>query len=282
MRAVAVALVLFGLSFGLPAGADRLVLQPMVSPDVVLIQGGFFEMGSDDADLLFAADLCMLDAEDRASCRPELFSDEQPLHQVYVSAFRIDRTEVSRADYQRCVNSGACAPSRVSDSDARLGLPEHPVSGVSAADAERFCAWIGGRLPTEAEWERAARGATRHRFPWGQLWNSRVANHGMRGAGEDGFEYAAPVHALSDGKSAYGLLQMAGNVWELTADRYDREYYAHSRLVDPDGPATGDESVIRGGSWRSPVHALRATQRAGLRHGEARPDVGFRCAYNVR
>jgi formylglycine-generating enzyme required for sulfatase activity len=251
---------------------------------VALIHAGYFEMGSDDADVAFAVAMCAAEVEDRGMCRAELFLDELPRHRVFVGAFRIDRAEVSRRDYQRCVDHGACVPPRVADLDARLGEPDHPVAGVTQVDAQRYCTWLGGRLPTEAEWERAARGNSRRRFPWGQRWNSRVANHapfGTRKGASDGYEYAAPVTAFADGASAYGLLNMAGNVWELTADRYDRTYYEHSDEIDPKGPSEGEEVVIRGGSWRSPAYTLRVTQRAALKRTEAQPDTGFRCAYNV-
>jgi sulfatase modifying factor 1 len=270
--------------YGLAAKADRLATPALSSPSVLLIHAGAFEMGSDDDDVGFAVALCTATGDDASSCRPELFQDEQPRHRVYVSAFRIDRVEVSAGDYQRCVQRGACAPARVADNDARLGQPEQPVAGVTFNEALRYCAWLGGRLPTEAEWERAARGNSRRRFPWGQEWNSRVANHGLAGSrssADDGYEYAAPVTAFADGKSAYGLLNMAGNAWELTGDRYARDYYAKSEPVDPQGSREGDEIAMRGGSWRSPVYALRVTQRQAIKLDDSRPDVGFRCAYNV-
>jgi formylglycine-generating enzyme required for sulfatase activity len=260
--------------------ASRLTLRP---PVTIRIGAGHFEMGSDDADVAAALALCRAGVEPQG-CQPELFADEQPRHRVYVSAFRIDRTEVAQRDYARCVEHGDCPPARVTAGDPRLGASELPVAGVSWQDAKRYCEFAGGRLPTEAEWERAARGDGARQFPWGNAWNSRVANHGgprAEGGAVDGFEHAAPVTALADGASAYGLLNLAGNVWELTADYYDREYYARSERVDPRNGAASDAAAIRGGSWRSPAFTLRVAQRGSLRVGEARPDVGFRCAYNV-
>ncbi len=274
------------LLLALAAAAER-VERPALAPAAVArVSGGWLEMGSDDADVAFAAALCAAGAstEEAALCRPELFADEQPRHRVYVSTFRIDRTEVNQRDYLRCVQHGACSPARVSDLDPRLGQPDQPVAGVSYAEAARYCQWLGGRLPTEAEWERAARGDGTRRFPWGRFWNDRVANHGLSGdrpSEQDGYAFAAAVSAFPDGKSAFGLLNMAGNVWELTADRYAQDYYAKSEPIDPQGPREGDEIVIRGGSWRSPAYTLRVTQRGTIKLGETRPDVGFRCAYNV-
>ena len=252
------------------------------SDDAPLIRAGAFEMGSDSDDVQFAVELCRAYTDDHDACQPEVFADEQPRHSVWVGAYRLDRTEVSRRAYQRCVQNGVCTPPRVADLDARVALPEHPVTGISWLEAQHYCAWLGGRLPSEAEWERAARGSSARRFPWGASWNARVANHGVQGPGgeqPDGFLHAAPVGAFPDGKSPYGMLNMAGNVWEMTGDRYDHEYYARSERVAPRGPSTGNERVIRGGSWRSVPHLLRVTQRAALAENEARPDVGFRCAY---
>jgi sulfatase modifying factor 1 len=290
MRAtVRLALALLCAGFGWRAAAERLVMPSVAAPAAPRVGGGWFEMGSDDADVAFAVGLCAAgaSAEEAAACRPELFLDEQPRHRVYVSPFRIDRTEVSQRDYLRCVQHNACVPARVSDLDARLGQPEQPVTGVTFSEARRYCEWLGGRLPTEAEWERAARGDSLRRFPWGRQWNDRIANHGLSGdrpSAQDGHDFAAPVGAFPDGKSPYGLLDMAGNVWELTADRYAHDYYAaaaKAESIDPQGPREGDEIAIRGGSWRSPAYTLRVTQRAAIKRDDHRPDVGFRCAYNV-
>jgi len=250
--------------------------------DAPLIRAGAFHMGSDPDDIEAALALCRAHTDDDDGCQAEVFSDEQPRHRVWLGAYRLDRTEVSRRAYQRCVQAGVCRPPRVVDLDARMALPNHPVSGVTFGEAQRYCAWLGGRLPSEAEWERAARGSGARPFPWGAVWNSRVANHGTIGPGgeqPDGFLHAAPVAAFPDGRSPYGMLNMAGNVWELTADRYAADYYARSERVAPRGANDGNERVIRGGSWRSVPHLLRATQRGALAEHESRPDVGFRCAY---
>jgi sulfatase modifying factor 1 len=289
MRRLSVtAIVVVCLGTALHAGAERFVSAHLNPGEVVRIGDGWFAMGSDDADVAFAVELCKAQADERGLCRPELFADEQPQHRVFVEALRIDRTEVSQGDYRRCVQRGACAPLRIAEVDARVSQPEQPASGVTWEEAARYCAWVGGRLPTEAEWERAARGNSARRFPWGRFWNSRIANHGGDGQPDahDGYDYAAPVTALPDGQSAYGLLNMAGNAWELTADTYDREAYAKAAQAEPRSGAkpnaTGDERVMRGGSWRAPAYALRVTQRAAIKANESRPDVGFRCAYNVR
>jgi formylglycine-generating enzyme required for sulfatase activity len=254
-------------------------------PSVLRIEAGAFWMGSDEDDVKFAAATCLRSGEQSGRCDATAFANEQPAHRVMLSAYRIDRTEVSQADWRRCVRAGECYPARVSEADARLGRPEHPVAGVTWDEAARYCAWVGGRLPTESEWERAARGGSGRRFPWGDAFDERLANHG-RPTGDpndaDGHAYAAPVDAYRDGKSAHGLLNMAGNVWEWTADRYGADYYAKSEGTDPRGPSEGEERVIRGGSWRSAAYTLRVAQRAGLKESDSRPDVGFRCAYDAK
>jgi formylglycine-generating enzyme required for sulfatase activity len=238
-------------------------------------------MGSNDEAIGRALEACQLAPPGSGRCTPELFADEQPEHEVFLSAFSIDRQEVSNQAYLRCVSAGTCAPSGISESDVRLGRPEHPVASISWREAERYCRWVSGHLPTEAQWERAARGDSARTFPWGRVWNPKLANHGAGDGSEneqDGFRFAAPVDAFADGQSFYGLLNMAGNVWEFVADRYGA-YDAQAGAVEPEGPRSGSERVIRGGSWRTPVHALRASARARIPEGERRADVGFRCAY---
>jgi formylglycine-generating enzyme required for sulfatase activity len=247
----------------------------------VRIEAARFHMGSDDDALARALSTCLLSPPASGRCRADMFADEKPDHDVYLSAYAIDRLEVSNQSYLRCVSAGACAPSGISESDPRVGRPEHPVASIRWRDADAYCRWVKGALPTEAQWERAARGDSARSFPWGHVWNTHLANHGASDDAEnesDGYRYAAPVDAFSDGRSFYGLQNMGGNVWEFVADRY-AAYDAQANAVDPTGPISGSERTIRGGSWRSPPHMLRVTARSRMPESERRADVGFRCAY---
>lgn len=256
-------------------------------PDVVWISGAWFPRGSTPEDVAYAEALCARDlpAETvRRRCPPARFESEMPAGRVWVSSFGIDRTEVTVAAWERCVLANRCPPSRVPVADPRVSTPAHPVAGVRWSEARDYCRFAGGRLPTEAEWERAARGlSSRRRWPWGRFYHPRLANHGggLREDGVDGFRYAAPVGSFPDGASPHGLLDMAGNVWEWTEDRFDPESHASGR-VDPVGAASGAERVLRGGSWQSDAVALRVTARVGVPEGLASVDVGFRCAYSAR
>jgi formylglycine-generating enzyme required for sulfatase activity len=272
------------VAFAPRASGDDLTL---ALPSRIAIEGGFFVRGSHDADLRFAIELCEreIGLRGRQICRDpavsELFAAEAPARRIWVRSFAIDRTEVTRAAYHRCVRAGLCAPSRVSDADPRLGRADHPVVGVTWHDASAFCEFAGGHLPSEAEWERAARGADGRRFPWGNLYNDRLANHGgpEGRAAIDGHRYLAPVGSFPSGASPHGLLDVAGNVWEWTADRFDLQAYVADAAVDPRHDAATGERTLRGGSWRSTAESLRVTTRRPAAEGAYAPDVGFRCAY---
>ncbi|MCA9606722.1 MAG: formylglycine-generating enzyme family protein [Myxococcales bacterium] len=257
------------------------------APPIVWIEAGTFVRGSSERDLDFAVDLCgasrlvaIPETENPAfdgACSPMRFAREVPQQRVWTGAYGIDRTEVTHARWRECVIRGRCPPARLRDDDARIADPRMPVAGVTWSEAAGFCAFAGGRLPTDDEWERAARGTSRNRFPWGRIYNDRLANHGRSPRGPDpidGFRYAAPVGSFPDGASPYGLLDVAGNVWEWTA----------SPPRDDDlGPGADPQTyrTIRGGSWAQPPEVLRVAHRAWQPVTESPSDLGLRCAYDA-
>jgi formylglycine-generating enzyme required for sulfatase activity len=260
----------------------------------VFVAAGWFTMGSNADDLEYARRLCvserMLEALRLRGCAgDELFADETPARRVYVSAFWLDRFELSRAEYDACVAEGGCTPPLRTTEHPGLSHPSHPVTGLSHAQAEQVCGRRGGRLPSEAEWERAARGDSARRFPWGNFHNERLANHGGPamsldpGQGEpserDGYAFAAPVAAFENARSPHGIVQMAGNVWEWTADAF-APLSAQKQRVDPLQQRALGQRVVRGGSFRAPAFALRVTHREGRTETAGFLDVGVRCAYD--
>lgn len=278
-----------------PVREVELTVRP---PARVVIPGGRFVMGATADEVRQAEAACAV--EQRATgalaavsvprCRGR-FDAEVPAGDVLMPAFAIDRTEVTRAAYDACVRAGACRPIPalpMRPSDATL-----PVDRATFADAVAYCRFRGGRLPTEAEWERAARGS-RGPWPWGRAHGGGRANGGhARGErstdegpdGEedasDGFAGLAPVGSFPDGASPFGLVDVAGNVWEWTSGFFAREAPQVGSTFAPHGPAVGDERTIRGGSYLSPPSDQRVSRRLGLAPSERRNGVGFRCAYDV-
>jgi formylglycine-generating enzyme required for sulfatase activity len=207
--------------------------------------------------------------------------DEQPERKVDLDAFQIDQYEVTVAQYQACVEAGGCAaPKRgkgcnAGQTEDRSG---HPVNCVNWEQARQYCAWAGKRLPTEAEWEKAARGTDGRQYPWG----GAPADCGHAVMDDDGPGCGQgrtwPVGSKTAGTSPYGAQDMAGNVWEWVADWYDEGYYAAGPDRNPPGPAAGTKRVLRGGAWNGvPVNI------SGTRRGKSVPEFqgdgfGFRCA----
>jgi len=284
-----------GLGRGAPSAPAEgvVVLRPPLERRV-RITGGRFVMGSTPGEMLRAMKLCEREPYG-ARCETRQGGDIGPwiraegnAHEVTLSDFEIDRTEVPVRRYARCVAAGACSPPSYPSGDARYDRPEFPVTHVRWDDAAAYCAWIGGRLPTEAEWEHAARGRAGHTFPWGELYNPHLANHGAWADdptdGRDGFLGLAPIGSFPDGATATGLLDVAGNASEWVADWYDRDDegygYGRAAVVDPKGPAYGALGhVIRGGSYREAAYWLRTAARRAW--PTATREVGFRCAYDV-
>lgn len=267
MRRLALALtLLFGVVWVAAADAAPHIVQRARTrlPARVSLHGGWFEMGSDAAAITEARKLC---ATETPACDEANLAAEQPAQRVFVHGYAIDRMEVSNADHMRCVSAGRCYPPQPGAADA----PELPITMLTFADAREYCRFAGGDLPTEAQWEFAARGGSRRAFPWGASWNAGLATFATAGP--------SAVDAHPDGKSFFGVLNMAGNVAERVLDRYGSGYDASRERVDPEGPASGNTRVLRGGSYRSPPSALRVSARAAIGDDEARPDVGLRCVY---
>ena len=224
----------------------------------VYVPAGSFDMGSDSGE-----------------------SDERPVHRVTLSAFWIDQTEVTNRMYALCVQAGECTSPMDESSYTRTdyyrnaAYDDYPVIYVTWFDANTYCAWAGGSLPSEAQWEYAARGSDGRTYPWGNdSPNCGLANY------YDGSRYCvgdtAEVGSYPTGASPFGALDMAGNVWEWVADRYGP--YSADSQTNPQGPASGDYRVLRGGSWYVSDDSVRSANRYGYDPSVAYNSLGFRCA----
>jgi eukaryotic-like serine/threonine-protein kinase len=236
---------------------------------MLFIPGGSFLMGSPPKD---------------TDARPH----EKPQHEVTLSPFWLDQTEVTNAQYQLCVQDGACAPPVLSTFFEDPAYADHPIVYIRWEQANAYCTWLAEQtdwpvsLPTEAQWEKAAawtpQDEQHRRYPWGDdPPTAELANLDLSGLGK-----TAPVGSYPQGASFYGLLDMAGNVWEWVADRYDPNYYATPELPpDPTGPSRGAQYVMRGGSYGfGPAEARTAHRTAGGAQANGAA-LGFRCAVNA-
>ncbi|MBI3603143.1 MAG: formylglycine-generating enzyme family protein [Nitrospirae bacterium] len=204
--------------------------------------------------------------------------DEAPEHQVYLRTFYMDKKEVTQGDYERYVKMTKRGKPFVpvfEDDQSKILKPDLPAMGISWADAEAYCKWAGKRLPTEAEWEKAARGESKRRYPWGDEFG---AGHANVDGDEDGVKYLAPPGSFESGRSQYGLYDMTGNVAEWVADTYDEHYYKKAPYRDPPGPEDGQHKVIRGGSWRETQHNARLAKRFQAKMWRTDSTIGIRCA----
>lgn len=234
------------------------------------------------------------------------YNNEEPVHKVYIDTFYIDKNEITNAEYEKFDPSHKSKRDKYSDGD------NDPVVYVSWWDAIKYCNWRsqkeglescykestgecdftnnGYRLPTEAEWEKAARGTDGRKYPWGNSEpNGRQCNFADKNTDyywsdrnvNDGYECTSPVGKYEAGKSPYGLYDMAGNVYEWCNDWYDKGYYEDSPHRNPKGPGTGKYRVLRGGSWSYYPVNLRAAYRIRLTPDYRYSDYGFRCACRV-
>ena len=203
--------------------------------------------------------------------------NERPAHTVYLSAYYISRFPVTNQDYREFVMcTGHRPPIHWQRGTFPTGLGQHPVVNVSWQDARAYSEWAGARLPTEAEWEKAARGTDERPYPWGSRFveGERCNANNMIGT-------TTAVNEYPDGRSPYGVWDMAGNVYEWCADYYDEEYYKVSPASNPKGPDGGQERVIRGGSYQETRAVVRVTHRAGVSEVTTRDTIGFRIAMDA-
>jgi formylglycine-generating enzyme required for sulfatase activity len=220
--------------------------------------------------------------------------DERPQRLVYLDAFEIDKYEVTNVQYRRfLMATGRDGPRRWESRYEHLllkGSPDwdgdayppgeamYPAAGIQWQDATAYCAWVGKRLPTEAEWEKAARGRDGRTYPWGDAWDPGGAN-----TSDSGLQYPEPAGSHPSGASPYGALDMAGNLWEWVSDLYDRQYYSYASGSNPAGPSSGTgERILRGGAWDSSADQARGSYRNATHFFGPNFRVGFRCARSVK
>ena len=205
-------------------------------------------------------------------------SDEIPQRTIYLSSYYMDLYEVTQAKYTEFVKATRHSPPIVPvfpDDLSLITKPDLPVVGVSWEDAKAYCAWLGKRLPTEAEWEKAARGDRGFKWPWGNVFGASLAN---TAGDEDGYKYTAPPGRFEKGRGFYGLYEAAGNVAEWVLDWYEQDYYQKGPFRDPKGPDTGKHRVYRGGSWNDPSAGVRTAKRYAAAPHQTSAVIGFRCA----
>jgi len=207
--------------------------------------------------------------------------DEWPTHPVYLDAFYIDQYEVSTAHYAKFLQETKRLPPKYWSEQVLKQHERKPVVGVDWDEAAAYCSWSGKRLPTEAEWEKAARGIDQRLYPWGDAepsWQRANIDHCCDFSNHGAL---TNVGSFEGGKSPYGAYDMAGNVWEWVADWYDGDYYGKSPEHNPTGPSMGAKRVLRGGAWDSAPVYVRSADRLKLSPKFRLDNIGFRCARDV-
>ena len=236
----------------------QLVQRGIAQPDgMVVIPAGEFWMGAEDG-----------------------LQDARPLHRVHLTSYWFDKYEVTNARYRQCVEGGACTPPKDRLTFEDLQRAQHPVTNITWNQARSFCQWQGKRLPTEAEWEKAARGTDGRRYPWGN--NEEVVKRHMRkgelAAGTSGVE---PVGRQAATASPYGVFDLIGSVSEWVKDWYAEDFYQTSPARDPQGPSRGSFRVLRGGEWNEKTPNFQASYRGWDDVTYWGQTLGMRCAEDV-
>jgi formylglycine-generating enzyme required for sulfatase activity len=241
---------------------------------MILIPAGEFTMGD-------SVEQAMVECKkERDDCESAWFAAEAPAHTVNLPAFYIDPYEVTTGNYKRCVDAGTCTAPRLTASATHpnyYGTAEfdhYPVINVNWGQAKTYCEWHAARLPSEAEWEKAARGTDQRTFPWGEGADKTRANYQASGFGDP-----IAVGSYETGKSPYGVYDMAGNVWEWVSDWYD-VYPGGDPQANPD---FGQKlRGLRGGAWLDPGNSIRASYRGQLDPTHDFGNIGFRCARDAK
>jgi formylglycine-generating enzyme required for sulfatase activity len=260
-----------------PIATPEPFIDPITEARMIFVPAGTFRMGFDEGE-----------------------TDEAPSHILRLDAYFIDETEVTNGAYALCVEAGVCEPPDRPGATfhrAYYGSAEfnnYPVIFVNWFDARNFCNWRGMRMPTEAEWEKAAGydpvEGIKRTFPWGDLFEGTLLNYcdvnctqeDRDTEVDDEHRDTAPAGSFPGGRSPLGILDMAGNVMEWVEDWYDRRYYAESTDTNPIGPLDGDFKVIRGGSWLASQDEVRVTDRMNYDPSVSRANLGFRCAMTAQ
>jgi formylglycine-generating enzyme len=223
---------------------------------MVLVPAGEFPMGSEQGD-----------------------DDEQPVHRVFLDSFYLDTFEVTNGQFAKFVAAIQSEPPwGFADQETPVVRADHPVRWVNWLEATGYCLWAGKRLPTEAEWEKAARGTDGRVYPWGNEPPTPV--HAVFGL-KEGAETVSPIGNRDKGMSPYGVHDLAGNLYEWVADWYDEAVYRPMPTINPRGPTEGTTKVQRGGSYINSPYRLRASFRTKGDPTEHDPNVGFRCAHDT-
>ena len=295
--------------------------RPADGAEMVYVPAGEFQMGSSEEQFQEAVDQCVDDGSDRDDCEG-WYEYEKPQHPVALDAFWIDKYEVTNQQYIEFLNAVrvdltvkdnehvyyrdneiydlVCTncenwEDRIiwdgSEFQVLSGYQDYPVALVSWYGAEAYAEWVGARLPTEAEWEYAARGPDSLVYPWGNEFDCTRGNFDDEttyddyvvpgGEGCDGFVETAPVGSFPGGESWVGALDMAGNVWEWVADWYAEDFYSRSPDANPTGPTSGDVRVVRGGSWFSNHRYARCAFRGWSNPGGRHNFIGFRVVVSL-
>jgi formylglycine-generating enzyme required for sulfatase activity len=239
---------------------------------MVIVPAGEFTMGGNATDELAE---CL--ANFHQDCQLSWFKDEEPVHKVQLAAFHIDPYEVTNSQYKACEDAGVCKPPQSSASETRERYYEnaeydgYPVIQVTWEQAKVYCEWRGARLPSEAEWEKAARGTDERAYPWGGELDETFANFNWN-IGD-----TTAVGSYESGKSPYGLYDMSGNVWEWVSSLH--QPYPYRPDDGRESLTANGRRIVRGGSWgQDGNNSVRTTYRFAYDPGRAATDIGFRCA----